>query len=431
MSEIIAIDLGTTKLVAVAGVKNERGYFQIKALCTTPSEGIKYGEVQNIGSVVEKLKIIINNLKEITKIDKIENVYVGIAGQHVRYIENSFKKLRQDCDVEISEAELKELENNIRETYLEPGEVILEVVPKKYTIDDENDIHKPVGRLGRQLIGHFHVLIGKASSRKHTEMCMDKLNLKAKAIILEPIASSRAVLNEEERQIGVAVVDMGGGTTDLIVYINNVMQHTAVIPFGCNVITSDIEQIFDLPRARAESIKIAHGTCDPSKFKNQEEFTVVKIEGRPPITISSRLLAEVIRARVAEIIDMVLNEIKPYNEELKHGAGIVFTGGGARMDGIKEFITIRSGMHVKIGIPNYIASDSQKDVTDSIYSTAIGLVMCGSDDLEEKIKTPFDESDFVPVNEEKRNTETTRLSYGIRKLKNVVGEFFTIKEEEV
>jgi cell division protein FtsA len=374
-SNIVAIDLGTTKIVTIVGRKNATGYIHILDFQETPSQGIKYGEVKNILSVVNILRAQLNDIQIKLNI-RINEVFVGIAGQNVRNIDGSTSLARDRYDVEISENELQKLENDILRIGVFPEEKIMQAVVKTYSIDGENDIINPVGRLGHSLTGHFHLVIVKKDSIHHTKLCMQKLDLQMNELILEPIASAMAVLSEEEKEAGVVMVDMGGGTTDMVVYVDNTIQHTAVIPFGGNIITSDIRYGLDILTEEAERIKKEYGACVASMMPNDKYFTIHGIGNRESMRVSMQQLALIIEARICEIINAVVMNIEPYKHKLR--AGIVFTGGGAQIKYLKEYVRLRTGMYVEIGKPNKISSESPKNIIHPRFSTVIGLLMCAT-----------------------------------------------------
>jgi cell division protein FtsA len=318
-------------------------------------------------------------------------VYVGIAGQHITCIENRVEKIRDKYDAIITKEEIFELESNAGKLHLSPDIEILHVIPQNYSIDEQNGITDPVGRLGNKLTGHFYVVIGNKSTRIHTDTCMKELKLSLKKLILEPIASARAVLSDDEKELGVAMIDIGGGTTDLIVYKDHTIIHTAVIPFGGNTITEDIKTMCSILPNQAEQIKVKFGLMADVKGYVQVEG----ISGRPSRNLSLDTITKVITSRLNEIMDMVLYEIVNKAQCGRLGAGIVLTGGVAKMKGIKEFLVKRLvdqakiepeigqkiNIEVIIGSPNYL-SDSGEEIINPKYSTAVGLIMCGFDHLE-------------------------------------------------
>jgi cell division protein FtsA len=381
---LAAIDLGTTKIVSIIGEKisgSER--IRILAYSEAPSVGIRRGQVENIQNVTDVVKSTLDKIKAVSGISEIGDVYVGIAGQHIRYIKNRTEMLRPKYDKLITEEEIKELESNACRLHVNAGEKIIHVIPQTYSIDDSCETTDPVGCLGHKLAGNFMVIIENGISTLHTEKCIERLNLTLKELILEPMASARAILSEDEKEMGVVMVDIGGGTTDLIIYHDKVVRHTAIIPFGGNTVTQDIKTGCDITLRDAEKIKIKYGSCVSSMVPEHHIITVPRGDGREPCEISFRSLACIIEARMMEIIDMILCEIKKYTDNnRKLATGIVFTGGGSQMAHLCEFVKLKTGMDVKIGKPVNVSESSPKEVIHPRYSTAVGLVMCGFDDRE-------------------------------------------------
>jgi cell division protein FtsA len=383
---LAAIDLGTTKIVSIVGekIKNSKR-FRILAYSEGDSAGIRHGQVENIQSVIHVVQKTLDRIKTVFGISDINEVYVGIAGLNIRYIENRTEMLRPTYEELITEEEIKMLENNACRLHVNMGEKIIHIVPQTYSIDDVHEITDPVGRLGYKLAGNFMIIIEKGISTRHTEVCIQRLNLTLKELILEPMASARAVLSDDEKEMGVVMVDMGGGTTDLIIFHENVIRHTAIIPFGGKTITQDITTGCNITLRDAENIKVQHGSCMPSMVDDCI-VTIPSESGKEPSEISFKSLAYIIEARMKEIMDMILFEIGKYTDDSrKLATGIVFTGGGAQMRNLREFVKLKTGMDVRIGKPVYI-SESPKEIAHPKYSTAVGLIMCGSDIREKYAK---------------------------------------------
>lgn len=425
---IFAIDLGTTKVVSVVGEKTDNGRYRILAFGEAESSGVRRGQVENIHSVMAAVTPTLEALKA-AGITELNEVFVGIAGQHIKYTENRADITRDKYEEEISEEEIKLLEANAYKLHLEPGDEVLHAIPQTYSIDGVNNITDPVGRLGRKLVGHFHVIIGNTASTSHTQICIKRLGLNLQKLILEPIASSRAVLTEDEMEVGVVMVDMGGGTTDLVIYHEGIVRHTAVIPLGGNVITEDIKTGCGILQRQAEQIKIQYGSCMSTMVPENKIITVPGIQGREPREISFKALASIIEARLEEIIGMVMHEVKMYGKKLN--AGIVFTGGGAQITHLPQFIKLKTAMDVRIGKPEYTTTDSPKELNLPKFSTAAGLVMCGFDYLEGKklnnisIKEPVVETNPP----EKENGNGNQGSGKTIKIIEALKDFFQAKDE--
>ena len=268
-----------------------------------------------------------------------------------------------------------------------PGEEIIDVIPQEYIVDDEMGIRHPKGKLGSKLEANFHVIIGQVAAARNIVTCIKQAGLEMEHMILEPIASAEAVLGEDEKEAGVALVDMGGGTTDIAIFYDNIIYHTAVIPFGGNVITEDIRQGCSIIKKHAEEIKVKFGSAVASENRDDEVVSIPGIRGREPKEISFKNLANIIQARLSEIFDVVNYEIQKVNSEHKLIAGIVLTGGGAMMKHIQQLAAFKTGLDVRIGYPNeYLANDTAEELASPMYSTGVGLVIEGIARYENALK---------------------------------------------
>ncbi|MDR0419845.1 MAG: cell division protein FtsA [Prevotellaceae bacterium] len=370
---IAAIDLGTTKIVALIGEKTDSERYRILGSCEIPSTGIVRGEVENLKEVTELIKKSVDELKLESGLDFSE-VYVGIAGQHIRCVCESVKELRANERLQITQDEIDALQSKMQSLRMEPGEEILHVIPQSYNIDDKMDIRKPVGMLGKELTGNYHIVIGKTISTDIIRQCLDneKVKLKLNSLILEPIASAAAVLEEDEKELGVALVDIGGGTSDLVVFHDKVIRHTAVIPFGGNIVTEDIKKGCGILLRTAEAIKIQHGSCLGNLSSENIYFS---INGKKEI--SFKTLSQIIDARMEEILGAIMFEIDRSGYADKLNAGIVFTGGGSLLTNFKQFAELKTGLNARIGKPVYLSSDSGSQFTQPFYSTVVGLIIEG------------------------------------------------------
>ncbi len=373
---IAAIDLGTTKVVTLVGKKVDSGSYHVIAHSEMPSKGVQRGEVLNIQEVIDVVQPALNDVRQKSGINFSE-VYVGIAGQHIRCLETRFDKMRHNHSEEISADEINQLEENMYKTQVEPGEEILHVIPQSYNVDNHLGILNPVGMLGTRLEANFKIFIGKKISAEHTQRCINRLGLNLKKLVLEPLASAKAVLHDEEKEVGVVMVDIGGGTTDVVVYYDNIVRHTAVIPFGGNIITEDIRQGCGILQRQAEQVKIQCGSCFSDLAPENKMITIPGICGRDPRVISFKLLANIIEARMEEIMEAVMFEVERSGYADKLAAGIVITGGGAMMKDLPQFVKFKTGMDVRIGKPIYLTGDSNLDTKRCGYSTVIGLLMRG------------------------------------------------------
>jgi len=375
MNRIAAIDLGTTKVVAIVGEKTPHGC-KVIAYSESPSQGVMRGEVVNIQNVLDSMMPCIEDIQE--KIgEKISSVYVGIAGQHIRSLAECNMVNRENHNVEITREEIQRLEQNMYSSLVEPGEEILHVIPQCYHIDDILGQRDPVGMMGKRIEANYRLFIGRTTSAVHTKRCVERAGLKMEKLILEPLASAKAVLKEDEMELGVAMIDIGGGTTDLLVYHDNVIRHTAVIPFGGNSITDDIIHGCGISKRYAEQMKIQYGSCYSDLAPANKTVIVPGIGGREPREVSFKTLSNIIEARISEIMDAVLYRIQDSGYADKLQAGIVLTGGGALMSHLVQYVKFKTGYEARIAKPSSLVDGSCPEVYRPAYSCAVGLLLKG------------------------------------------------------
>ena len=374
---IVGLDIGTTKIACIVGEKMPNGKIEIRGYGKTESTGVKRGMVFNIEETVDAIKRAVAQASEQSKVE-IKSVNVGIAGHHIKSLQHRGILIRENADVQISDQELDKLKLDMYKIGISPGEEIFNVIPQEYIVDDEPGVRHPKGMLGNKLEANFHVIIGQTSAVKNIVKCIELAGLKMENMILEPIASAAAVLGEDEKEAGVAIVDIGGGTTDIAVFYDSIIYHTAVIPFGGNIITEDIRQGCSIIKKHAEEIKVKFGSAVASENSDDEVVSIPGIRGRDPKEISFKNLASIIQARLEEIFDLVNFEIQKVNSEHKLIAGIVLTGGGSMMKHIRQLAEFKTGLEVRLGYPNeYLANETAEDLASPLYSTGIGLVIEG------------------------------------------------------
>ena len=381
---VAAIDIGTTKIVAIVGQKNEKGKLEILSMHKVSSIGVKRGVVTNIQEVVSAIQETIERVKEKTKID-FKDVFVGIAGQHIRSQKNRGQRyIDSQNDFEITKADVDQLKEDMLRIPIEAGEEILHVLPQSYIVDNEVGVKSPAGMFGKLLEGNFHIVIGQISSAKNIEKCVNRVGLNVKQLILEPLASSKSVLTDDEREAGVALVDIGGGTTDVAVYYDNVIRHTAVIPFGGDVVTTDIKEGCQILQRHAEMLKLQYGSALGDIAPEDKVVSIPGIAGRESKEISFKTLAYIIQSRMEEIIDAVSFEIENSGFKGRLGAGIVLTGGGALLKHLPQLVKYHTGLDVRIGLPSEnLSSKTDEEIMQPIYSTSVGLLLEGMSYLEE------------------------------------------------
>ncbi len=374
----VGLDIGTTKIVAIIGKKNEYGKIEVLGIGKSKSLGVHRGVVNNITQTIQSIQQAVEEA-EMNSGLKIGSVVVGIAGQHIRSLHHSDYITRADSEEVINEDDLETLCNQVYKLVMLPGEEIIHVLPQEYKVDGQAEIKEPIGMYGGRLEANFHVVVGQVSSIRNVGRCIKSAGLDLGNITLEPLASSEAVLSKEEKEAGVALIDIGGGTTDLAIFKDGIIRHTAVIPFGGGVITEDIKEGCSIIEKQAELLKMKFGSAWPGENKDNEIVSIPGLRGREPKEITLKNLSKIIHARVVEIIEQVYVEIKNYGHEeqkKKLIAGIVLTGGGSQLKHLKQLVEYITGMDTRIGFPNeHLAGDSDSEIASPLYATAVGLLM--------------------------------------------------------
>lgn len=374
---IVGLDIGTTKIAAIVGRRNEHNKIEVLGHGKTESIGVKRGVVSNIENTVNSIRIAIEQAENKSGVD-VKYVNVGIAGQHIKSLQHHGSIIRKDIDNEISQDDIDTLHNNMFNLNMSPGEEIIDVIPQEYIIDAEQGIKQPVGMLGNTLEANFHIIIGQTAAAKNIYKCVRKANLEVVDLILEPIASAESVLSEEEKEAGVVLVDIGGGTTDIAIFHEGIIRHTCVIPFGGDIITEDVKEGCTIIKKHAEELKIKFGSALASENREEEIVAIPGLRGRPPKEITLKNLASIIQARMEEIIEHIYYEIKNSAYEKKLIAGIVLTGGGAQLKHVAQLCEFMTGMDTRIGYPNeHLAQEVTDDIASPMYATGVGLVIEG------------------------------------------------------
>ena len=397
---VVALDIGTTKVCAIAGRKNEHGKLEILGVGKVDSVGVMRGVVTNIEKTVNAISEAIQAAERSAKA-KFTRVHVGIAGQHIKSLQHRGILTRDNDYTEISVKDITRLVNDMYKLVLPPGDKILHVIPQEYTVDNEQGITDPIGMSGVRLEANFHIITGQISASNNIHRCVERSGLGVESMTLEPIASAVAVLSEEEKEAGIALVDIGGGTTDITIFHEGIIRHTAVIPFGGNVITMDIKEGCTVMQHQAEQMKVKFGSALAEEVYDNRIITIPGIKGRDYKEIGEKNLARIIQARMEEIFDYVVWEIRRSGFERKLIGGIVLTGGGSLMRDIEKLCEFHTGMATRIGVPiEHLAHGYHEQVCSPIFSTAIGLLLNGIQMEEEKAR-------LRPVVEEKPVEEKT------------------------
>lgn len=379
---IVGLDIGTTKVCAIVGTKNEFGKVEVLGMGKADSLGVIRGEVRNIDKTVKAIREAIDKAKASMQGGniriEINSVHVGIAGQHIKSKQHRNSISRNNPDDEIT---LDEVITFIKETEklaLPPGDKIIHVLPQEYQVDDFADVSDPVGIAGVRLSANFHIITGHVEAIKNINKSVHRAGLDVADLILEPLSSAEAVLTPEEMEAGVCLVDIGGGTTDVAIFKNGIIRHTAVIPFGGNIITDDVVEGCQVLRNQAELLKVKFGSAVAEENKENEIVCIPGFHGRPPKEVSIKNLAMVIQARVEEIFESVLYQIKSSGLERKLNAGIVITGGGSQLRDLSKLVEYVTGMDTRIGYPNeHIAKSIVDEIKSPMYATGVGLVIKG------------------------------------------------------
>jgi cell division protein FtsA len=417
----VGLDIGTKKIVAMLGSKNEYDKLEIVGIGKSKSQGVHRGVVNNITQTIQSIQAAVQEAEAVSG-KKIESVVVGIAGQHIRSLQHSDYITRTNPEAVIDASDIERLKNQVFKLVMLPGEEIIHVLPQEYKVDGQAEIKEPIGMYGGRLEANFHVVVGQVSSIRNIMRCVKSAGLEFAGITLEPLASADAVLSQEEKEAGVALIDIGGGTTDLAIFKDGIIRHTAVIPFGGNVITEDIKEGCSIIEKQAELLKIKFGSAWPGENKDNEIVSIPGLRGRDPKEITLKNLSKIIHARVQEIIEQVYAEIKNYGHEeqkKKLIAGIVLTGGGSQLKHLKQLVEYITGMDTRIGYPNeHLAGDTDAATASPLFATAVGLVMNAAesqlkhlDDTEERVEAETQsEQEELVQKQEKRTSVIDRFT---------------------
>lgn len=381
---VVGLDIGTTKICAVVGRKNEYGKLEVLGLGKAESDGVIRGIVTNIDKTVHAIEKAVEEASAQSGID-IRVVNVGIAGQHIKSSIHHGSITRSSNDDEITVEDVNRLTNDMYRIVIPPGSEIIHVMPQDYIVDYEEGIKDPVGMSGVKLEADFHIITAQTNAINNINKCVKRANLEIENLILEPLASSLAVLSEEEKEAGICLIDIGGGTTDIAIFHDNIIRHTAVIPFGGNIITSDIKQGCMVMQHQAELLKKKFGKAIAEEASPNEIVSIPGIRNRAPKEISIKNLAHIIQARMEEIIELAHTEIITSGYENKLAGGIVVTGGGSQLSYLKQLVEYMTGMDTRVGYPNeHLGKSKIDEIKSPMYATSVGLVLSGFRALDER-----------------------------------------------
>ncbi len=407
---VVGLDIGTTKICAIVGRKNEFGKLEVLGMGKADSDGVIRGIVTNIDKTVHAIEKAIREAEEQSGIE-INVVNVGIAGQHIKSSIHHGSITRTSNDDEITIEDINRLNSDMYRIVIPPGSEIIHVMPQDYTVDYEDGIKDPVGMSGVKLEADFHIITAQTNAINNINKCVRRAGLEIENLILEPLASSLAVLSDEEKEAGICLVDIGGGTTDIAIFHDNIIRHTAVIPFGGNIITSDIKQGCQVMQHQAELLKTKFGRAIAEDACPNDIVSIPGIRNRPPKEISVKNLAHIIEARMEEIIELVHAEIITSGYENRLAGGIVITGGGSQLINLKQLVEYMTGMDARIGYPNeHLGKSKTETVKSPMYATSVGLVLSGFRAIDER---------------ENRYNEATAHGKESRKVRTSGSDFFS------
>jgi cell division protein FtsA len=405
----VGLDIGTTKIVALVGRKNEFNKVEVLGVGKSKSLGVHRGVVNNITQTIQSIQQAVEDAK-INSGHSISDVSVGIAGQHIRSIQHSDYITRENPEAVIDEDDIQKLIQQVYKLVMLPGEEIIHVLPQEYKVDGQGEVKEPIGMHGGRLEANFHVVVGQVSSIKNIGRCIKSAGLSMANITLEPLASSEAVLSFEEKEAGVALIDIGGGTTDLAIFKDGIIRHTAVIPFGGNVITEDIKEGCSIIEKQAELLKIKFGSAWPGENRDTEIVSIPGLQGRDPKEISLKTLSKIINARVVEIIEQVFLEIKNYghnDQKKKLIGGVVLTGGGSQLKHLKQLVEYITGMDTRVGYPSeHLAGDTTEIVSSPLFATSVGLLMSALEELPAGVSSVESvDKDFKDIKDDNQSSK--------------------------
>jgi cell division protein FtsA len=385
---IVGLDIGTTKIAAIAGRKNEFGKLEILGFGRANSNGVQHGMVLNIDQTIKAIQTALERCYENNPELEINEVYVGIAGHHIKSLQTRGDIVRQNTEDEISQEEIDRLVADQYRTYIPLGDQIIDVIPQQFTVDNFPNIPNPIGYSGVKVGANFHIITGDKNAIRNINRSVQKSGLVTKDLVLQPLASAAAVMSDQDLEAGVAIVDIGGGTTDLAVFYEGVLKYTAVIPFGGENITNDIKLGLGVLKTQAEAMKVQFGSALSDEAKANTYITIPGLRGLAPKEISVKNLANIIQARMSEIMDFVSYHLKQVGLDNRMlNGGIILTGGGSQLKHLLQLTEYLTGLNARIGFPNeHLAGDYNEDIAMPMYSTCIGLILKGYNDFENKEK---------------------------------------------
>jgi cell division protein FtsA len=378
---IVGLDIGTTKVCAVVASTDEHGRVIVLGLGRSPNEGMMRGVVTNIDKTIRSITAAIAEAQSQSGV-AIESVIVGIAGDHIQSFQSRGVISISGQEHEVTQADIDRLVEDTKRIALPSDRKIIHVIPQEFIIDGQDGVYDPLGMSGIRMEANVHIITGLVSAAQNIYKCVQRAGLEVSDMVLEPLASSYAVLDDEEKEVGVVLLDVGGGTTDLAVFEERTIRHTAVIGIAGKKVTDDIRKGLGINGEQAERLKVEDGWAYAPAVVDSTPIVLPGVGGRSPIEIDRRLLAQVIQPRMEEIFEIAALEIKRSGYSKHLSAGIVLTGGGALIRGTADLARDVLGMPVKLGFPTGFAGGLVREIENPAYSTAVGLVLHGLKHLD-------------------------------------------------
>ncbi|MCD6121454.1 MAG: cell division protein FtsA [Spirochaetales bacterium] len=375
-TKIIGLDIGTTKVCTIIGQYNENGILEITGVGTTPSRGLRRGVVINIESTVKSVLKAVEAAEMMSGVE-IHDVYTGIAGGHIEGINSRGVVAVTGRNREITKEDIDRVIDAARAIVIPMDREVLHVIPQEFIVDEQGGIKNPLGMIGVRLESEVHIITGAVTSAQNIVRCVNRAGFKVNDIVLEPLASSKAVLSDDERELGALLIDLGGGTTDILVYLEGAPYHTGVLSLGGDQVTNDLSIILKTPMESAEQIKCNSGSCTMSLIEAEEEIVIPGVGGRPPRRIPRKQLVEIIQPRMAEIFGMVKEQIEKKGYLKLLGGGVVITGGGSLLPGTSELASEIFGLPARIGYPIKLGG-LVEEYYNPMFATGVGLVLYGA-----------------------------------------------------
>lgn len=424
---IVGLDIGTTKVVAIAGRKNEFGKLEILGFGEAKSNGVQHGMVLNINQTISAIEDAMKNCYASNPELNIKEVYVGVAGHHIKSLQTRGDRVRTATEEVIRQNEIEQLIDDQYKTYIPAGDQIIDVIPQEYTVDNFQNITDPIGRTGVKIGANFHIITGDRNAIKNINRSVESTGLRVKDLMLQPLASSAAVMSEQDIEAGIAILDIGGGTTDLAVFYEGILKHTAVIPFGGENITNDIKMGLGVLKSHAEQMKLQFGSALVDAAHNNAFIKIPSLRGLPSKDISVKNLAGIIQARMSEILAFVTFHLKQVGLDNKMlNGGIVLTGGGSQLKHLIQLTEYVTGLNARIGYPNeHLTGNHIEGMEKPMYATCIGLILKGYNVYESSLNELKSENPTVVIETIENQDEKEVVIKMINKKPKTFKEFMT------